>query len=372
LIFAESFRVTLKEYQRQIACLPFGKKLPGAIYVLWNQGKDFPPELNQLVRNVIAEYEISEDFDLIKFHLAEFKISFLWYPTFFDSAHPELKRAAVIDLTRNSRRDIDYSANPNPPILHRKETFLPETHLRRAEFAALSAAEEQAGLFEDPTRIGFKLNWEKFLAKKGLGLQGHRLIQSDTASSEIADMQRPVVLRHKTALARYDLSKPVKGLLEHGLLTRGTTVLDYGCGQGADVAGLNALGFQTIGWDPVHRPDGPKKPADVVNLGFVLNVIEDPVERVEALIDAYGLAKRLLIVSASDQEALILDCTSHRSRIVVVLDENEAGRTGRTDIATRLSHHRYVRVHQLADEDQQPTDLSPEQIGNLLRDERVV
>ena len=64
-----------------------------------------------------------------------------------------------------------------------------------------------------------------------------------------------VVERHKTALTRYDLSKPVKSLLEYGLLRSGTTFFDYGCGQGADFRGLQGLGYEAEGWDPVFRHD---------------------------------------------------------------------------------------------------------------------
>ena len=104
--------------------------------------------------------------------------------------------------------------------------------------------------------------------------------------------------RHKTALTRYTLSKPVKTLLEYGQLPAGATLFDYGCGLGADVRGLRELGYQADGWDPVHAPDNEEHDADVVNLGYVLNVIEDPAERLSTLAHAWSLTKRLLVVSA--------------------------------------------------------------------------
>ena len=107
----------------------------------------------------------------------------------------------------------------------------------------------------------------------------------------------PLIERHKTALTRYDLSKPVKTLLEYGMLKPKSTFFDFGCGQGSDVRGLQGLGHQAEGWDPVHRPEVVRQEADIVNMGFVLNVIEDPAERVEALVDAYRYARRLLVVS---------------------------------------------------------------------------
>ena len=42
---------------------------------------------------------------------------------------------------------------------------------------------------------------------------------------------------------------------------------------------------------------GNKREADIVNLGYVLNVIEDPAERLEALVDAHRHCRRMLVVS---------------------------------------------------------------------------
>lgn len=83
-----------------------------------------------------------------------------------------------------------------------------------------------------------------------------------------------------------------------GLLRPGSTVLDYGCGHGADVRYLKSKKVKAWGWDPHYAPD-PKalRPAEVVNLGFVLNVIEDPVERIQTLRRAYQLANRVLLVA---------------------------------------------------------------------------
>jgi hypothetical protein len=91
------------------------------------------------------------------------------------------------------------------------------------------------------------------------------------------------IARHKTALTRYDLSKPVKSLLEYGILRNGMSFFDYGCGQGSDVKGLQGLGYQAEGWDPVFRPNVPKRQADIVNLGYVVNVIEDPADKQDFL-----------------------------------------------------------------------------------------
>ena len=58
------------------------------------------------------------------------------------------------------------------------------------------------------------------------------------------------------------------------------------------------MGFAGGGWDPTHRPNEALNPAPVVNLGYVVNVIEDPRERQTTLERAWALAERVLIVSA--------------------------------------------------------------------------
>jgi DNA phosphorothioation-associated putative methyltransferase len=90
----------------------------------------------------------------------------------------------------------------------------------------------------------------------------------------------------------------VKCALGDGLIDPAVTVFDYGCGHGQDVALLAAQGVASGGWDPVFRPDGPRRPADVVNLGYVLNVIEAPAERAATLRAAWQLAGRVLVASA--------------------------------------------------------------------------
>jgi len=65
----------------------------------------------------------------------------------------------------------------NPPILHRKETFLAAERPLRAKFARLTRLEEAKGLFAHVSRIGMRDGWEAVLAAKGLRLAGHRLVR---------------------------------------------------------------------------------------------------------------------------------------------------------------------------------------------------
>jgi DNA phosphorothioation-associated putative methyltransferase len=104
--------------------------------------------------------------------------------------------------------------------------------------------------------------------------------------------------RGRSALRRSSLSRPLRLALEAQLLVPQQSVFDFGCGHGSDVRLLRGLGYEAGGWDPAHAPSVPRHPASLVNLGYVVNVIEDPIERAEALVDAWRLAERVLLVSA--------------------------------------------------------------------------
>jgi hypothetical protein len=264
--------VQFSDYQKHVSALKYGKRLPSVVYVFRETDSDFGKELNRLVTILVTQHQIGPEFNLVKFRTDEFKVSFLSYPDFMEDAHPALRHAITLDLVTGRARHTDYAGNLNPPILHRKETFLPVPHPARSDFETLTRLEEVEGLYEQTATIGFKLNWEKLLGEKGLKILGHELIRGRKQMTVEATAE-PVVDRHKTAMTRYDLSKPVKSLLEYGMLKSGDVFLDYGCGQGSDVRGLQGVGHTAEGWDPVHQPKAKKREADVVNMGYVLNVI---------------------------------------------------------------------------------------------------
>ena len=286
----EAFRDLVRE-------IGYGKKVVDAVYVLATEDKPFTSELSAEVRRAELAAQPREDWNLLKFHLKEYGITFLSYPDFDSDPHPALKHATKINLNSGRVVRTDYSKRANPPILHRKETFLPPADLRIETFSALTKQEEEAGLYRDPSRIGLRLYWTSILKKKGLGFEGHQLISQDTPADIEPIAEDVIVDRHRTAINRYDLSKPVKLLLKHGLLSERKSFFDYGCGRGMDAEGLLSLGYDALGWDPAFQPDARKSAAEVVNIGYVLNVIEHPSEREDALRGAFDLAKEVLIVS---------------------------------------------------------------------------
>jgi DNA phosphorothioation-associated putative methyltransferase len=114
----------------------------------------------------------------IKFHTDKPCISYLYYPDFESIAHPALQWAMLIDLRDLSLRFRDYSQQENPPILHRKETFLSASHPLHAKFAKFTKSEEKAGLYTETKTIGNQQGWERRLQSCGVQIKNHRVIRN--------------------------------------------------------------------------------------------------------------------------------------------------------------------------------------------------
>lgn len=169
--------------------IPFGKILPDAVYVHVDYVAQLPPLVRVYEGAGRALLGEVQDVTLVKLSRSERRISYLSYPTFERDAHPALATSLRADLRSFHVKWRDYRESPNPPVLHRKEAFVPGEHPSRAKFARLTAQEERAGLYSDPTRIGTRDGWEAALASVGRAVVGHRLrraVPGDSALSDVA------------------------------------------------------------------------------------------------------------------------------------------------------------------------------------------
>jgi len=193
----------------------------------------------------------------------------------------------------------------------------------------------------------------------------------------------------KFRLDKLERSHPY--LVERGLTME--TVVDFGlgfCSKGM-MAGRIAI--------PIHNPKGevvayagrfPGEPADdtpkyKLPQGFrksqeLFNIdraIKEPADKplviVEGFFDAiklhqHGCRKVVALMGSTmsaTQEELIRQHTDRHSQVIIMLDENDAGRAGRDDIACRLSKFCFVRAHEFERPDMEPEHLSAEQVQEL-------
>jgi DNA phosphorothioation-associated putative methyltransferase len=161
---------------------PVGKLLPDDLYVHRDALDGLEPLLRVYEGCGRAWLGEVEGANLIKFHRRTGKLSYLAYPDFDTDPHPNLLRCVRLNLRTRQIDCYDYAQSPNPPVLHRKEIFLPADDQRHEKFARLTAQEERHGLLDDPSGIGTRQGWERRLSDRGFALKGHRLVRQAGAA----------------------------------------------------------------------------------------------------------------------------------------------------------------------------------------------
>jgi DNA phosphorothioation-associated putative methyltransferase len=291
--------VTLEKFSTIVSCCKnssIGKHLPDALYVHTNTLSDLDPVLKEYesrARNLVNNLDRAT---IIKFGTDRPKISYLYYPDFDCDPHPQLHQSIVVDLVTEQVSVRQYHNSHNPPILHRKETFVGTDYPLYQTFAELTKEEVALGLLDNSRHIGTLQEWTRLLLQEGVSLVDHHV--ACPVDSPVAQKQTILIERHKAALKRSELSRPVRIALEADLFREGTTFFDYGCGCGEDIKQIKIHGYAASGWDPFYRPNTSLEPADIVNLGYIINVIEDLAERRQTLMKAWSLTQRVLIISA--------------------------------------------------------------------------
>ncbi|MGF1694779.1 DNA phosphorothioation-associated putative methyltransferase [Vibrio lamellibrachiae] len=297
-----------------VAQITVGKQLPDAVYLHRDAFSALPDVLAQFIPAVAKAVSLNDsNWNLVKLFKKDFRLSLLNYPDFYTDSYPALKQSLNVDLSKLSHKVTDYGESENPPILHRKETMILPSSEYYEHFISLTQEGESAGLYENSRLIGFKRSWENLIGHHGYELVDGRLFRS----SAVICKEENGIDRHKTAIVRHELSAPMKALVKYGYLEGEHSIFDYGCGRGDDLRELEAHGLDALGWDPNFQPDNDKVKSDIVNIGFVLNVIEEQDERLDALLGAWELADKLLVVSVMlANESYIAQFKSYKDGVI--------------------------------------------------------
>ena len=121
-------------------------------------------------------------------------------------------------------------------------------------------------------------------------------------------------------------------------------------------------------------PQGFRKSLELFNIDRAIKEpAENPLVIVEGFFDCiklyqFGCRKVVALMGSTmsaAQEALIHAHTD-KGQIVVMLDEDEAGRAGREDIVVRLAKFAFVKIHVFPEEGMQPEQLSPEELNDIV------
>ena len=122
-------------------------------------------------------------------------------------------------------------------------------------------------------------------------------------------------------------------------------------------------------------PAGFRKSQELFNIDrAVKEPADQPLVIVEGFFDAmklhqHGCRKVVALMGSTlsaAQEELIRQHTNSHSHVIVMLDENDAGKAGREDIACRLSKFCFVRVYQFSQPEMEPEHLTAEAVRQFM------
>lgn len=181
-------------------------------------------------------------------------------------------------------------------------------------------------------------------------------------------------------------------IAERGLTA--TTIVDFGIGycskgmmaerlaipihnpEGQVVAYVGRFPGQPPETTPKYKlPPGFRKSLELFNIDRAIKEPADgPLIIVEGFFDCMklhqnGYRKVVALMGSSmspEQEELIRKHTSASTRIIVMLDEDEAGQTARGEIAARLAKFRFVKIHVFDSPGAQPEHLTSEQVQAIV------
>jgi len=125
----------------------------------------------------IACFRPTDDFNVVKIGKGGTVVSLLSYCNFFEEAFPRLEKACTVNMNAKSFRERSYGAEGNSPILHRKELLLAPDNPSRPLFEWLTHSLEERGIRPNKAGLGFRRQWEEYLAFMGVEVRHHIIVE---------------------------------------------------------------------------------------------------------------------------------------------------------------------------------------------------
>ncbi|MBA4150140.1 MAG: toprim domain-containing protein [Verrucomicrobia bacterium] len=233
--------------------------------------------------------------------------------------------------------------------------------------------------------------------------EGDKEEPSETAEEEPATPAKPVskkaepetqpVAPNKALKFRLDkLEREHPYLLERGLTLE--TLVDFGVGycakgmmaeriaipihnaEGGVVAYAGRFPGEPPEGTPKYKlPQGFRKSLEVYNID---RAIKEPTDMPLVIVEGFfgcmtlhqhGYRKVVALMGSSmsaAQEEIVRTHTTRNSQVIIMLDEDEAGRAGREDIAVRLAKFVFVKVHTFDEDGKQPESMTEDEVAALF------
>ncbi len=156
------------DFNQLIKKVKLGKLVGNARYLHRSAFDEISVELTDFIHLIANALKIPEDdWNIIKLHTQQFRLSYLNYPAFYNDSYPALHNSITVDLVNKTQKIANYTETENAPILHRKELFISPNSEYYNEFVSITQEGEAAGLYENSRIIGFKKSWERIIHQNG-------------------------------------------------------------------------------------------------------------------------------------------------------------------------------------------------------------
>jgi DNA primase len=165
------------------------------------------------------------------------------------------------------------------------------------------------------------------------------------------------------------------GFCSKGMMT-GRIAIPIHTVDGAIVGYVGRFPGEPPGDTPKYKmPPGFRKSLELFNID---RAIKEPADTPLVIVEGFfgcmriwqhGVKRVVALMGSSmslDQEELIRKHTNGNTQVVLILDEDDAGRAGREDMAIRLAKFVWVKVHTFEKEDMQPESLSEGELAAAL------
>lgn len=298
------------------------KNVFGNQYFALEALEEIPENLSQIYTKALSILKVPFTHNIIKVEKNYQSVTLAFYPHLDDNPHPYLKESIKIFITED-RSTVKKESLENPVILHRIETMLHSKNNRIYELEEITAQEEELGFYgeEHKLYIGRRSYWNELCRKHdlitSLSPEDNLTIKPEIVQLDLFGNPIQMVQRQKTAMSIKTASVPTREAFSQNFLTE--TVFDWGCGKGRDTNFLSANGLKVISYDKFLKPSPKPNEIDFSEIksiicNYVLNVIENPIERIELVEEIVHRANHNTIVLFSARSKSEIDNFAKKSK----------------------------------------------------------
>jgi hypothetical protein len=259
---------------------------------------EVPDNIREIYETALKILKVPFLHNLVKVEKDFQSVTLSYYPHLDENPHPYLKESLKIFINEG-RFSTKKETLENPVILHRLETMLHSKNPRISELEEITVNEEELGFYGESHKLYLarRTYWNNLCREYNLliSMSPEDNLTNSTKATQLDLFGNTVQLvqRQKTAMSIKTASAPTREAFSLGYLKE--VIFDWGCGKERDTNFLKENGLNVISYDKFLKPFPNPNDVDFTEINsiicnYVINVIENPTERLELIEDIFSKA----------------------------------------------------------------------------------